>query len=61
MKKQYVVYTRVSTEDQGRSGLGKEAQERDINIYLTSYSEIPWRSLGHFTTRCQGKSTIAPS
>ena len=60
MKKQYVVYTRVSTEDQGRSGLGKEAQERDINIYLTSYSEIPWEIAGTFHDTLSGKIDNRP-
>ncbi|MEL0119965.1 MAG: DNA invertase, partial [Opitutae bacterium] len=31
---QYVIYKRVSTADQGRSGLGLEAQTRDITLYL---------------------------
>jgi DNA invertase Pin-like site-specific DNA recombinase len=38
----YVVYKRVSTEDQGRSGLGLEAQTRDIGLYLETYSPEPW-------------------
>src|SRR3954454_20997669 len=38
----YVVYKRVSTEDQGKSGLGLEAQTRDIELYLDTYSPEPW-------------------
>ncbi len=34
----YVIYQRVSTKDQGRSGLGLEAQKRDIDIFLDAYA-----------------------
>lgn len=44
----YVVYTRVSTADQGRSGLGLEAQERDIGIFLDTFSEVPFEVIGRF-------------
>jgi hypothetical protein len=32
----YVTYRRVSTDEQGRSGLGLEAQQRDLDLYLVS-------------------------
>jgi len=44
----YVVYKRVSTEDQGKSGLGLEAQTRDIGLYLDTYSPEPWEVLAEF-------------
>jgi DNA invertase Pin-like site-specific DNA recombinase len=47
--KQYVIYRRVSTEGQGNSGLGLEAQERDIRLYLEGYSDQPFEIIGEFT------------
>ena len=58
--KQYVIYTRVSTSEQGRSGLGLEAQERDIGIFLENFSEEPWEIIGRFTDVLSGKSDDRP-
>lgn len=58
--KQYVIYTRVSTEEQGRSGLGLEAQERDIGIYLENFSEVPWEVIGRFRDVLSGGSDDRP-
>lgn len=44
----YVTYKRVSTKEQGKSGLGLEAQERDISIFLETYSPEPWETIGDF-------------
>jgi DNA invertase Pin-like site-specific DNA recombinase len=35
----YVLYRRVSTDEQGRSGLGLEAQKRDLDLYLATREE----------------------
>lgn len=57
---QYVLYRRVSTEEQGKSGLGLEAQDRDIRLYLETYSPTPWEVLGEFTEIESGADDSRP-
>jgi len=56
----YVIYKRVSTTEQGKSGLGLEAQDRDIQIFLHSFSAVPWEIAGEFTDIQSGKSDDRP-
>jgi DNA invertase Pin-like site-specific DNA recombinase len=35
-EQRFVLYRRVSTDEQGRSGLGLEAQKRDLELYLAT-------------------------
>ena len=58
--KQYVTYTRVSTEEQGRSGLGLEAQQRDIDIFLHQFSEVPFEIIGAFQDTLSGATEDRP-
>ena len=58
--KQFVLYTRVSTKRQGDSGLGLEAQERDINLYLENYAEEPHEVIGTFCDVESGRKSDRP-
>ncbi|KQB96843.1 DNA invertase [Loktanella sp. 1ANDIMAR09] len=58
--KRYVTYRRVSTKDQGTSGLGLDAQDRDIRLYLEGYSEQPFEIIGSFTDVASGGNDDRP-
>lgn len=58
--KKYVIYKRVSTKQQGSSGLGLEAQDRDIAVFLDHFSEEPWEVIGDFTDVQSGKDADRP-
>ena len=45
---EYITYLRVSTKEQGKSGLGLEAQKRDIKLYLDNYSATPYKVIKEF-------------
>lgn len=57
---QYVIYTCVSTEDSGRSGLGLEAQARDMAIHLEKFSDIPRKIIGEFRDVQSGADSDRP-
>ncbi len=60
MSEKYVIYRRVSTAQQGKSGLGLEAQDRDIALFLDNYSDVPFEVLGTFTDVQSGKYADRP-
>lgn len=57
---QYVIYRRVSTKEQGKSGLGLDAQIRDIQTYLENYSGQPYEILGEFLDILSGTDDNRP-
>ena len=58
--RRYITYKRVSREDQGRSGLGLEAQERDIQLFLENYAETPYEVVGEFVEVQSGSDNERP-
>lgn len=58
--KRYVIYKRVSTEEQGRSGLGLGAQDRDIRLFLEGFAEEPCEVLAEFTEIQTGRADDRP-
>lgn len=58
--KRYVIYRRVSTAEQGKSGLGLDAQRRDIKLFLETFSDVPWEVIGAFKDVQSGKDDNRP-
>ena len=56
----YVIYRRVSTKEQGRSGLGLDAQQRDIALFLERFSPVPYELLGTYTDILSGADSDRP-
>ena len=56
----YVTYIRVSTQEQGRSGLGLEAQTRDIDTYLQNFSGQPYTVIKEFVEVLSGSDDSRP-
>jgi DNA invertase Pin-like site-specific DNA recombinase len=57
MNGKFVAYYRVSTAQQGRSGLGLEAQREAVMAYL---NDGRWSLLGEFTEIESGKNNDRP-
>ena len=58
--KQFIKYYSVSTRSQADSGLGLSAQQRDIDLYLSTYAEMPWEVIAEFTDVESGKDDNRP-
>ena len=58
--RKYVLYLRCSSQEQGRSGLGLEAQERDIQLFLGNYADTPYEVLGRFVEVHSGTDNARP-
>jgi DNA invertase Pin-like site-specific DNA recombinase len=56
-KSKFVSYYRVSTQKQGRSGLGLEAQKSAVEAYLLQHHGV---ALASFTEVESGKSNVRP-
>lgn len=58
--RRYVTYRRVSSQEQGKSGLGLEAQARDIQLFLDNYAETPYVVVGDFVETHTGSNNDRP-
>jgi len=57
---QFIKYFRVSTSQQAKSGLGLQAQDRDIDLYFKTYAQEPYEVLNEFTDVISGKRDDRP-
>jgi DNA invertase Pin-like site-specific DNA recombinase len=57
MRGKFIAYYRVSTDKQGKSGLGLEAQRKAVRDYLDCGN---WQLLGEFTEIESGKRSDRP-
>lgn len=57
---EYVIYRRVSTKEQGRGGLGLDAQDRDIELFLDRFNAEPFRVVASFTDVLSGADNDRP-
>ena len=55
-----MIYRRVSSAEQGKSGLGLEAQARDIQLFLDNYAETPYEMVGDFVEIHSGADNDRP-
>ena len=58
--RKFVTYKRVSSQEQGKSGLGLEAQERDIQLFLENYADAPFEVVGEFVEVHSGADNDRP-
>lgn len=56
----FILYFRVSSKEQGQSGLGLEAQRRDINLFLENYADSSNEVVGEFIEVQSGKDNERP-
>ena len=60
MMQKIVKYFRVSTSRQAASGLGLEAQERDVQLYLQEHADVDHEIVGTFTDVESGRKADRP-
>ena len=58
--KKFILYLRVSSKEQGKSGLGLEAQQRDISLFLENYADDGYEVLGEFLEVESGRDDERP-
>ena len=56
----FILYRRVSTKGQGDTGLGLAAQQRDLDLFLTTYAEVPFEVIAECTDILSGADDARP-
>lgn len=56
----FILYYRVSTKEQGKSGLGLDAQETDLQVFLDQFAETPFEVTATFTDIQSGADNERP-